>query len=651
MIVKSLHMHGFMSHKATEVVLPERGIVLVTGPNGGGKSSLVEAVATAGWGKTLRGTDPWPEGGGSVKVVTDAISATRTCRSDKKRLSWGTNAAGRVHEFETTTKAQEALEAHIGEFEVWRRTHVFSSHDAAHYTMATDGERKRLLEALLGLDRFDPALAACRDDVRRADALLHELRFKLEKSRAVFDAMTSRLVAAKKTLAAIPAVKDMAASVALLHDMKTRAETLIKQREAVVALASAREQVDSARKVVVLAPAGGASDPTAEIARLEGCLRTNQADLKLSRAEQAALTGTLGEYRAGIREADRAIEAVKGAVCDKCGQAIPPSLREEHARKAAALHAKIAADEAEVRQRIQACADDIRDLEDEAEHLNRALTSVRAEAETRSRVAAQQAAALRAVEAAQKRVDFLVAQAGDAQFSTTLDTDILQVTAERDRLQADLATWEATKRQRELAESEMAQVEAQIAELQATISTAEHEEKEASVHVQTLAAVETVLGLKGVRAHVLGRALSGLEAAANSWLAKLVNHDMRLVLRPYSERKSGAISDAISMEVEGAGGGHGYRGASGGERRRIDVALLLALAEVSRAAHGVAAGTLFFDECLDTLDVDGVDAVLRCLDAIAKDRTVVIISHNPDLVQAANAVLRLCVSDGRAIRQ
>jgi hypothetical protein len=39
-----------------------------------------------------------------------------------------------------------------------------------------------------------------------------------------------------------------------------------------------------------------------------------------------------------------------------------------------------------------------------------------------------------------------------------------------------------------------------------------------------------------------------------------------------------------------------------GQRRRIDVALLLALAEVSQAASGGEQGTIFADEVLDSLD-------------------------------------------------
>ena len=156
--------------------------------------------------------------------------------------------------------------------------------------------------------------------------------------------------------------------------------------------------------------------------------------------------------------------------------------------------------------------------------------------------------------------------------------------------------------------------------------------------------------MRGVRAHVLGRALGGLEAAANGWLARVAGEGLRLKLSPYTEKKTGGTSDAISLEIEGAGGGYGYKASSGGERRRIDVSLLLALAEVAQAAHGSEAGTIFADEVFDALDNVGLERVADVLQELAQDRTVVVISHNPDLQQALRPVMWLDVMDGEISR-
>jgi DNA repair exonuclease SbcCD ATPase subunit len=157
---------------------------------------------------------------------------------------------------------------------------------------------------------------------------------------------------------------------------------------------------------------------------------------------------------------------------------------------------------------------------------------------------------------------------------------------------------------------------------------------------------EQVLGLRGVRAHVLGKALGGIEQVANGWLARIAGPGLRLHLSAYTEKKTGGVSDAISLEVDGAGGGHGYRGASGGERRRCDIALLLALAEVAGAAHGLKPGLILFDEVFDALDDDGVDTVCEVLGELAATRQVVVISHNDRLVARLPKRLHLRVNQG-----
>ena len=128
------------------------------------------------------------------------------------------------------------------------------------------------------------------------------------------------------------------------------------------------------------------------------------------------------------------------------------------------------------------------------------------------------------------------------------------------------------------------------------------------MEVKVLEAAEAALGLRGVRAGIFTRLLVGLEAAANAWLPRLCGTGLRLELKPYSEKKSGGVSDAISIQVHGAGGGEGYRAASQGERRRLDIALLLAFS---------GKGSLFLDECLDSLDAEGIDAVCGVLEDLA----------------------------------
>ncbi len=207
MIVERIGMERFMSYtELTHVDLPSEGIVLVTGDNGAGKSSLIEAVSVALWGKTLRGTAPWHDGvQGAVEVsLCDGRVVMRARTAKGKNEVKFRERDLTMREFDTATKAQAALDPIVGSHDVWKRTCVFSSQDAAHFTLATDAERKRLLEKLLGLERFDAALVACRRDLHVAEATLGKRQFAhalhIERVRAEAE----RRARAQASLDALP---------------------------------------------------------------------------------------------------------------------------------------------------------------------------------------------------------------------------------------------------------------------------------------------------------------------------------------------------------------------------------------------------------------------------------------------------------------
>lgn len=179
---------------------------------------------------------------------------------------------------------------------------------------------------------------------------------------------------------------------------------------------------------------------------------------------------------------------------------------------------------------------------------------------------------------------------------------------------------------------------------------AQVDEKTLELRVAELKAVSEVLGLKGVRSTVLGTALSGIETVANLYLGQISQRPTALRLRPYSETASGTVQDKISLEVIGeVGGGYGYRASSGGERRRIDASLVLALAEMNAAASGREPGTIWMDEVFDALDEAGVEAVCTVLEELAADRVVVVISHSETVISRLPAVMRVRVEDGQLV--
>jgi DNA repair exonuclease SbcCD ATPase subunit len=529
MHVRKVELRHFIRHDLATFAFPERGVLTVTGPNESGKSSIVEAVAFGLWGKTICGSpDPWSADEGAVQVTTDRAIARRTRKGGKVSLLWRLADEAGWRSYATATKAQEALDSVVGEFGLWRKTSVFSSADTAQFSGATDGERKRLLEALLGLDEFETAIAFCRADLKRVTDATAQQETKKQILR-------ERIVSQEKILAEAMALRDAgppetpADSAALL----ARAEELQKMILAGTALAG--ELTERTRR---------------------GADARAQAFLAVRTLEEKA-------------------ELLQEGRCPTCAQEIPPALIADlRGEIAKAQEAAIAVERVE-KQEEEAAKEEFAEIAAEQQ----ALVQQRTDAISRARTAEKMA---RQVAAVQKV--------------------IAETTEALDRLRADEQALGATESS-DLAERDV------------------------------LTAVEQVLGLRGVRAHLLSRTLSGIERAANVYLRAIARDDMKIALSPYTEKKTGGIADAIAILVQDGEPvvSRPYRAFSGGARRRIDVALLLALSEVSAAAHGTPPGALVFDEPFDALDADGARAVSRVVADLSQDRAVMVVTHNPSL--------------------
>jgi len=76
-----------------------------------------------------------------------------------------------------------------------------------------------------------------------------------------------------------------------------------------------------------------------------------------------------------------------------------------------------------------------------------------------------------------------------------------------------------------------------------------------------------------------------------------------------------------------------YASFSEGEKSRIDLALLFAWRQIARMKNSANTNLLILDETFDSsLDVDGVDNLLKILYSLKKDTNVFIISHKKDVL-------------------
>lgn len=535
--IRKLHLANLATHADTQVVLPKQGLVALTGSNGAGKSSLLEGIATALWGESLRGEMGWRDGEpGSVTITTDGLAATRKrSKAGTSKLEWQANDAS-LTTYETTSKAQAALEHLIGSYDVWRRTCVLSSLDSAAFSLARDSDRKRLLEEFLGLGLFDVALDACRKD--RKVVGVNAIKYANAHSE-----LNLKLTFAQSQLQ--QAEKDQAALLDSTDGMDPASLKSEGKRVALLVEAAAKDVSEAMIKVQTLT--------------------VSMATLKSTLAQEEERLRRLGKD-----------------ACPTCGQNAD-HVREEMATALARLKIEQQASAMTYEHQLALAKDDLADLQVEHKQL----------------------------------------------------TDKLNKLREQYRLAESMA------KVRESVATKMADAKAAVTDLSSKVASASNEAAKAQQEAATLEAVEQVLGLRGVRAQVLDHALGALERQANAWLSRMPTEQsvLSISLTGATTQKSGAVVDAISLKVRG----RPYAACSGGERRRVDVAILLALRELAVAAHG-RDGSLLCDEVFDALDAQGQADVAAALAEMAQERLVVVITHSPEMVKALRPQVHLHVS-------
>lgn len=503
-------------HEYARLALPEKGVTLVLGRNGAGKSSLVlESQALAVFGRTLRGSKRaknW-----KVHLEDQQFSLTRQRKNATPKLEFATAAHGKV-EHERTTDA-EALATYFGvDFLTWRRTHVFSAGTVAQFAEATDAERKRLLSSILGADKFEVAAKACR--------------------------------------------KDLATAVNKMESAKSRLSTLER------ALQESQEELDEAQKEVAEPPPTQASSHAGPSATELAAL-ANTAERALERCDAVAKSHqeSVAKLRKAQADVASAADAVKGGACQACGRPFDVSFD--------VVAAEQALDKAE--DHAGACR---RAVSVSAAAVDRAKAALRTA--TRDLHVAEQAAEVAGVEDEERRKAWELRQQRAKQRESR---------AQQRFLRAD----------RELETVELA--------------IAHH-----AAEVAVLRIVSQVLGHHGAPALVLEEALADIEAAVAEYLGDI---------SPGAEMVLGMDGNQIYLVVDGFGGGKSYEELSTGERCRVDVALLLAIASVSPPSPL----PLVFDDVFGALDGDGVAAVAKLLLRIGKTRRIVVVTQLEELAQ------------------
>lgn len=136
----------------------------------------------------------------------------------------------------------------------------------------------------------------------------------------------------------------------------------------------------------------------------------------------------------------------------------------------------------------------------------------------------------------------------------------------------------------------------------------------------------------GIKSFILENSLPYLTERSNYYSSYLTGGLITIEFLPFSTFKTvDKIKEKISIKITNSFGGNTYASCSDGEKRRIDLCILLAFQDLLLAQSTRKWNLLIFDEVLDALDTSGSEAVIDLFRLIAQDKNIFVISHNDDV--------------------
>src|SRR5699024_6043628 len=148
----------------------------------------------------------------------------------------------------------------------------------------------------------------------------------------------------------------------------------------------------------------------------------------------------------------------------------------------------------------------------------------------------------------------------------------------------------------------------------------------------TLEDVVKIYSNSGVKSHVLDLITPYLNERANVYLNKLTGSDIEIVFSTQTRNKSGELTDKFDVQVHNSAGGSTYKSNSEGEKKRIDLAISLAIQDLVISRSNLATNLVVYDEVFDALDEVGSENVVDLLkERLEVVPTILVITHSEHL--------------------
>ncbi len=316
----------------------EAGIFAITGPNGSGKTTIMDSISLALYGKTARLSSPASriiskdENECYSEVVFRVNGSTYLSRWDAKRDEDSfpvkmkltkLNGDETVIKDKVNTVPAEIAEITGLDFKRFSRSVMLAQGEFASFLKALDNERAEILEKIMGSGVYEEYKESCKE---KADRENEKLIFLKEKMQS-FDIMdSSEIDKLKQELYALENEKnEISENLITLKNEKKRQKKLLdlksKFEDRQIALSSAlarkEEMAADIKKLEAAKKAGSMEDEIKKLSELRLLKTEKSEDLDRAGDEIVKLTARLDQLENDRKNAQNALDNAQKALSDR----------------------------------------------------------------------------------------------------------------------------------------------------------------------------------------------------------------------------------------------------------------------------------------------------------------------------------------------
>lgn len=153
----------------------------------------------------------------------------------------------------------------------------------------------------------------------------------------------------------------------------------------------------------------------------------------------------------------------------------------------------------------------------------------------------------------------------------------------------------------------------------------------------------------GLKSHILAAVTPFMNNQASMYSQDLTNGNIKINFHTQTQLKSGEWREKFFVEVINENGSETYSGNSGGEKARADLAINFTISDVVAARAKKSYPQKWFDEPFESLDEEGVEAVIELLTKMVQEcGTIFVVTHQPGMQSLFSKTIRIVKENGES---